>query len=106
MDFDTIDTDRAAEGPLLGTEPRCPAPVARSQALYVAPLTQGAAALVPELLPSGLELRFVPESRFASEVIYDLARAYAILRAANNDCKLTSPAPALGGRSRYRLSWC
>lgn len=41
--------------------------------LYVTPLTRAAAALVPEILPSGIEISSVPTDNFASAVIYQLA---------------------------------
>lgn len=42
--------------------------------VYVTPMNRAAAALVPELLPPGFgDLRQIPESRYASSVIYGLA---------------------------------
>jgi hypothetical protein len=42
--------------------------------LYLTPLGRDAAALVPELLPQGFEMRNVPSSRYGSGVIYDSVR--------------------------------
>jgi len=41
--------------------------------LFVTPLNRASAALVPELLPPGLDIRQLPRDRYASGVIYQLA---------------------------------
>src|SRR5256885_1263747 len=41
---------------------------------YVTPLSRAAAALVPELLPPGFDMRDMPFGRFGSGVVYDSVR--------------------------------